>query len=265
MEEIRENKNSMENTIQGEIIPGVTATENQRVYDGESANTEQPTPKLDSDTPASENGEKKDCCKKKKNFRIAQIIFDVLMAAGLITLFILHFAGGKQPKAPVAADPAQAGNGDILYVNIDTINNQYEMVTLLTDSIDAERQKQTVLFQNRQKALENKLANYQRNMQTGQLTAQQAQYAEQSLQQESTQLQNDYQVALESLESRYNAALSQIADSLQAAVKRANARHNASFVVSYGAGGPVIEADPTKDITQEVLEDLNKPFKKKKK
>ena len=166
--------------------------------------------------------------------------------------------------APIVTDPSQAGTGEVLYVNIDTINSQYEMVSLLTDSIDAERQRQTVLFQNRQKALENKLANYQRNMQSGSLTPQQAQYAEQSLQQESAQLQNDYSVALESLESRYAAALSQISDSLTAAVKRANAYHNASFVVSYGAGGPVIVADPTKDITQEVLEDLNKPFKKKK-
>ena len=114
-------------------------------------------------------------------------------------------------------------------------------------------------------SIENKLANYQRNMQSGQLTAQQAQYAEQSLQQESAQLQNDYSVALESLEARYTAALNQIADSLKAAVVRANARHNASFVISYGAGGQVIVADPTKDITQEVLDDLNKPFKKKKK
>ena len=102
-------------------------------------------------------------------------------------------------------------------------------------------------------------------MQAGQLTAQQAQYAEQSLQQESTQLQNDYSVALESLEARYTAALNQIADSLRAAVVRANARHNASFVISYGAGGQVIVADPSKDITQEVLDDLNKPFKKKRK
>lgn len=265
MEEIREKNESTESTVQGEVFPGMMASENQQRRDDETAQTEQPAPKTENDTPPMEEEKACACKKKKKCFRIAQMIFDVLLAAGLITLFILHFCGGKSTVTPVAADPSQAGNGDILYVNIDTINLKYEMVSLLTDSIDVERQRQTVLFQNRQKALENKLANYQRNMQSGQLTAQQAQYAEQSLQQESAQLQNDYSVALESLEARYTAALNQIADSLRAAVVRANARHNASFVISYGAGGQVIVADPTKDITQEVLDDLNKPFKKKKK
>lgn len=265
MEEVRENKESMENTIQGEVIPGVVAAENQQQKDVEIADIEQPTPATEADIPPTEEDKACACKKKKRCFRIAQMIFDVLVAAGLITLFILHFCGGKSTVSPVVSDPSQVGNGDILYVNIDTINVNYEMVSLLTDSIDVERQKQTVLFQNRQKALENKLANYQRQMQAGQLTAQQAQYAEQSLQQESTQLQNDYSVALESLEARYTAALNQIADSLRAAVVRANARHNASFVISYGAGGQVIVADPSKDITQEVLDDLNKPFKKKRK
>lgn len=264
MEEIRETNESMENsTVQGEIFPGVMASENQNRRDEEAARKEQLA-----DEPG-QGGQNKEtepvsCDRKKKRCHLAHLIFDLLLAAGVITLFILHFCGGKSDVASVATDPSQVGNGDILYVNIDTINMNYEMVALLTDSIEADRQKQTVLFQNRQKALENKLANYQRNMQSGQLTAQQAQYAEQSLQQESAQLQNDYSVALESLEARYTAALNQIADSLKAAVVRANARHNASFVVSYGAGGQVIVADPSKDITQEVLDDLNKPFKKKK-
>ena len=160
MEEVRENKESMENTIQGEVIPGVVAAENQQQKDVEIADIEQPTPATEADIPPTEEDKACACKKKKRCFRIAQMIFDVLVAAGLITLFILHFCGGKSTVSPVVSDPSQVGNGDILYVNIDTINLNYEMVSLLTDSIDVERQKQTVLFQNRQKALENKLANY---------------------------------------------------------------------------------------------------------
>ncbi len=191
-------------------------------------------------------------------------ICHVVTLSAVIVLFILHFTGGKKSNGAAAVN-VTPGNGDIVYVNIDSINTGYEMVSLLTDSIEAEKQKQAVLFQNRQKALETKLANYQRNVQTGQLTAQQAQYAEASLQQESQALQNDYAQAVESLEARYTAAMSQIQDSLTAATLRVNAKYNASFVFSYGNGGQMICADPTKDITAEVLDELNKPFKKKKK
>lgn len=209
--------------------------------------------------------EEKTCSAKKcKCGCKVSIACHIVTLAAVIVLFILHFTGGKKPSSAAAVN-VTPGNGDVVYVNIDSINTGYEMVSLLTDSIEAEKQKQAILFQNRQKALETKLANYQRNVQTGQLTAQQAQYAEASLQQESQTLQNDYAQAVESLEARYTAAMSQIADSLKAAAQRVNAKYNASFVFSYGNGGQMICADPTKDITAEVLDELNKPFKKKKK
>lgn len=214
--------------------------------------------------PGLEKEEKTCSAKKCKCSCKVSIACHIVTLAAVIVLFILHFTGGKKPSSAAAVN-VTPGNGDVVYVNIDSINTGYEMVSLLTDSIEAEKQKQAILFQNRQKALETKLANYQRNVQTGQLTARQAQYAEASLQQESQTLQNDYAQAVESLEARYTAAMSQIADSLKAAAQRVNAKYNASFVFSYSNGGQMICADPTKDITAEVLDELNKPFKKKKK
>jgi len=212
----------------------------------------------------SEENKAKHC---HKGHCIARLIFDLLMLAAIITLFVLYAkgrTGQKKVADKVATEAAVPGNGDILYVNIDSINANYEMVTILTDSIDAEKSKKEIVFQNRQKALETKLRNYQQNMQSGVLNAQQAQYAEASLQQESSQLQSDYEQALASLEARYTAALAQISDSLMAVTKRINQSKNASFIMTYGGGSNLIVADPTKDITDEVLEELNKPFKKKK-
>ena len=136
---------------------------------------------------------------------------------------------------------------------------------ILTDSIDIEKQRQAVVFQNRQKSLEQKAANFERNYASGSLTQQQAQFAQQSLQEESVRLQSDYAQALESLELRYQSALQTIADSLNAAAKRVNAHYNASYIFTYQTGGQLLYADPAHEITNEVLEELNKSFKKKKK
>lgn len=202
-------------------------------------------------------------CENKCNCGMTHWIVEGLLAAAVIALFILHFAGGKK-QTPVAQKPAEKGNGEVVYINIDSINANYELVKILTDSIDAEKQKQAVVFQNRQKALEQKASNFEKNYSSGSLNAQQAQYAQQSLQEESLRLQNDYAQAVESLEARYQAALLQIADSLIAAADRVNASYNASYIFTYQTGGQLLYADPAHDITQEVLDELNKSFKKKK-
>lgn len=211
-----------------------------------------------------EQEEVKPVCENKCNCQMAHWIVEGLLLAGVIALFVMHFAGGK--KTAVVAKPAEKGNGEIVYVNIDTINEQYELVKILTDSIDADKQRQAVVFQNRQKSLEQKAANFQKNYSSGSLTPQQAQYAQQSLEEESTRLQNDYAQALESLEARYVAAQQQMNDSLLAAAKRVNATYNASYIFAYqGSGGSqLLYGDPAHDITSEVLEELNKSFKKKK-
>ena len=121
-----------------------------------------------------------------------------------------------------------------------------------------------MVFQNRQKALENKAANFEKNYSSGSLTPQQAQYAQQGLQDESARLQKDYSDFLEDFQARYAAALEQMADSLNEAAGRVNANHNASYIFTYQSGGPLLYADPAHDITDEVIEELNRSFNKKK-
>ena len=215
---------------------------------------------------SSEKEEDKPSCEKKCDCQLAHWIIEGVLAVAVIALFALHFAGKGKQVAKVEK-PAEVGNGEIVYINIDSINENYELVKILTDSIDADKQKQAVVFQNRQKSLEQKAANFQKNYSSGSLTPQQAQYAQQSLEEESTRLQNDYAQALESLEARYIAAQQQMNDSLLAAAKRVNVSYNASYIFAYqGSGGSqLLYGDPAHDITNEVLDELNKAFKKGKK
>ncbi len=201
----------------------------------------------------------------KCNSSVCHWIIEVLLLVAVVVLFFLHFNNSKSDKT-IARNPiAEVGTGEVVYINIDSINENYELVHILTDSIDIEKQRQAVVFQNRQKSLEQKAANFERNYASGSLTQQQAQFAQQSLQEESVRLQSDYAQALESLELRYQSALQTIADSLNAAAKRVNAHYNASYIFTYQTGGQLLYADPAHEITNEVLEELNKSFKKKKK
>ena len=198
----------------------------------------------------------------KKDYSLCHWIVEGVLAAAVIALFILHFAGNNK-KAPVVQKPVEVGTGEVVYINIDSVNEKYEMVKILKDTLEAEQQKQEVIFNNRQKALETKAANFEKNYSSGSLTPQQAQYAQQSLQEESTRLQRDYSNYMEDFQSRYAAALEQMADSLKAAAQRVNASYNASYIFTYQDGGQLLYADPAHDITNEVIEELNRSFKKK--
>ncbi|MBO7630266.1 MAG: OmpH family outer membrane protein [Bacteroidales bacterium] len=210
-----------------------------------------------------ETEEVKPSCEKKCNCQIFHWILEGVLLAAVIALFILHFMD-KGGKTPVMQKPTEVGTGEVVYINIDSVNEKYEMVKILKDTLEAEQQKQEVIFNNRQKALENKAANFEKNYSSGSLTPQQAQYAQQSLQEESTRLQRDYSNYMEDFQARYAAALEQMADSLNAAAKRVNAAYNASYIFTYQDGGQLLYADPAHDITNEVIEELNKSFKKKK-
>ena len=201
---------------------------------------------------------------EKKCCGAAHWIVEGVLAAAVIALFILHFAGGNK-KAPVVQKPVEKGNGETVFINIDSINANYELVDILTKDIEAEMSKQEAVFQNRQAALERKAAQFQQNYQAGILTQVQIENAQQQLMQESETLKEDYARVMGDLEARQAAALKQIADSVINATKLINAERNASYVFSYQYGGQLIDADPSKDVTNELLEILNEPFKSKKK
>lgn len=209
----------------------------------------------------SENEDAKPSC--KNNSSLCHWIVDGVLLAAVIALFILHFADNGR-KTAVVQKPVEVGTGEVVFINIDSVNEQYEMVKILKDTLEAEQQKQEVVFNNRQKALETKAANFEKNYSSGSLTPQQAQYAQQSIQEESTRLQRDYSNYMEDFQNRYAAALEQMADSLNAAAKRVNAAYNASYIFTYQDGGQLLYADPAHDITKEVIEELNRSFKKKK-
>jgi len=188
--------------------------------------------------------------------------YAVLLAA-LVVLYVLHFTAPKPEVFIPKVIVDEPGSGEIVFVNLDVINAEYSLVTILTGDIQAEMAKQEAIFANKEKAFERKYNQFQENMSAGILTQVQMEHAQQQLMQEYQQLEADKERIFDNLQARQAAALVQIYDSLQAAVKRINLQRNASFVLTYQNQSPfLLVADPTKDITDYVLFELNRSFKK---
>ena len=201
------------------------------------------------------------CEKKKCNCKWCSII--VLFAA-VIALYILHFCcGGKADTFTPTPVQAAPGNGSVLFINLDSVNANYFFIEEKQKEFDEEMQKQDAIFKQKQANFQKRYEQFQKNYQAGILTDVQIQNAQAQLQAEYQKLEDDYNAVVNSLTDRQVSVNREMLDSVQAVSARIVAKYEASFVMTYQKDMPLlIYADPTRDITEEVLFELNKSQKK---
>ncbi|MDR2979532.1 MAG: OmpH family outer membrane protein [Bacteroidales bacterium] len=193
------------------------------------------------------------------------IILNVVLLVGLAVLYVLYFTGEK--KAKTSATPSLAsyqpivsnepGNGEVLFINMDTLQAYYALVDILEKDIDQDKKRLEASFANRQETFQQKVNQFQQNLQANTLTEQQAMNTEKMLTDERDKLEYDFEMADVNIKSRQLTALQQVMDSIVLATQIVNAEYNASYILSYQYGGQLIYADPTRDITKQVLDRLN--------
>ena len=204
-----------------------------------------------------------DLPKAKKSKKVLwKIVFYTIMVLAVAGLYVLHFAGAKEQMKPLVPE-GTPGSGEILFVNIDSISEKHELVKILTSDIESEISKQNAIFENKEKAFQTKYNQFQKNYEAGLLTEVQVQNTTNQLQEEYQKILQDKQSVLSGLEERQVIALSQVSDSIKKVATTLNKqKYNASYIFIYQNGAQLLYGDPTKDITLEVLEILNSPYKK---
>lgn len=204
------------------------------------------------------------CEKKKCNCKWCSIISFIVLFAAVIVLYILHFCCGGKTETftpnPVNVEP---GDGSVLFINLDSINAHYFFIEEKQKEFDAEMQKQDEIFKQKQANFQKRYEQFQKNYQAGILTDVQIQNAQVQLQAEYQKLEDDYNTVVNALTEKQVAVNREMLDSVQAVSARIVAKRNASFVMTYQKDLPLlIYADPTREITDEVLFELNKSQKK---
>lgn len=213
--------------------------------------------------------EKKRCCCKTFFCKYGSWLCLGVLFIAVIVLYILHFCCGNKAAEHEAfvATPCsdKPGTGEVLYVDVDSINSAYLLMDQLQKELEAEQQKQQTAFEGRQNSFQQKYSQFEKNYNAGILTETQIQNTSAQLQQESQQLEALRQQIINDLTDRQYAANTRMLDSVKNVAARINKKRNASYILTYQKDVPfMIYQDKTKDITEEVLFELNKPFKNKK-
>jgi outer membrane protein len=190
---------------------------------------------------------------------------NLVMLAGLIILYILHFkgAGGNSDSATGAVAKANKGTISVAFVNNDSILSNYELVKKMRADLEAKGKRLEGEVASRQKAFEKDAAYFQEQVAKKAISDKSAQeiYAQlQQNQQGIYQLRDRYAAELQQSEMDMNVAL---IDSVMNFLKRYNDKYKFDYILGFTKGGNILYANDTLDVTKDVIRELNTAYKEK--
>ncbi len=162
------------------------------------------------------------------------------------------------PKAQAASATA----GKIAYIEVDTLTSQYEFCKEYTLLLTKKSESYKATLNSKTQQLQKAVIEFQQKAQQGGYTQEEGQKAQAKLQkqQEDLQkLQEQLAVKFEQEQEKYN---KEMRDSIQSFLRDYNKSKGYSIILSK-AGDNMLYADPALDITSDVVNGLNKRYKKK--
>lgn len=196
---------------------------------------------------------------------ILSIIAVVVAVAGTVWAVV------QNPKSErtVSSDPsdstyvAKATSG-IVYIDLDRIVQEYDMASDLGAVVETRVKNIQDEVNRRGKQLENEMIEFQNKINKGLITRSVAEVQGQELQQKQAQF-NEYatQKNNEVIEEQ-TVMMNQIADAIQTFMDKYNEEQKYTMILTNQSGVPVISADPSLDITDDVIARLNEEYIKEK-
>jgi outer membrane protein len=197
--------------------------------------------------------------------KLSVILYSVLFVA-VIGLYFLHFSGNKKSvNSNIANSVASLPAGSIAYVNIDTVIFKFDMFADGRDDLMAKQKIAEAELTAKGTQYEKAGKDYQEKVSKGLVTRATAAEMEQSLtqqQQELVALRDKLQSNLMEEEQVMNR---QVLEYITKFLEANKSVYNYQYILGKSFGNVVLYSEPGLDITQNVLEALNKKYKTEKK
>ena len=201
-----------------------------------------------------------------KNVSLFVSIIAVIIA---VAAGVLSFTGkpqsanGQAKDASDSTDVTMATSG-IVYVNLDRIIQEYDMASDLGAVVETKVKNIQDEVNRRGKQLENELIDFQNKINKGLITRSVAEIQGQDLQKKQADF-NEYanQKNNEVIEEQ-TVMMNQIADAIKTFIDKYNEGKKYTMILTNQSGVPVITADPSLDITDDVIAKINEEYIKEK-
>ena len=191
-----------------------------------------------------------------------------IVALAVATVFgVLYLTKGGS-KAEVVengtASETAASQGDIVYIDLDRILMEYDMANDLRSVVETKVQNIEAEVTRRGKKLENEVKTFQEKMNKGLMTRSVAEVQQQKLMKQEQEFNAYAQQKQMEIQEEQVVMMNQLGDAIKTFLDSYNAEKQYAMILTNNAGAPVITADPSLDITDDVLAGLNDEYIKSK-
>ncbi len=193
------------------------------------------------------------------------IIVNAVLAVAVIALYVLYFCGigGQQIASAVKSDETVAGDGSVVYVQIDSLVNGYDMFHDLRAEFEKKAKAADEDLTKKSKTFEREAMDFQEKVQKGLITRSQAEQLQTQLQQKQQNLQQYAEKLRVEMAEEEAVMLRRIYDAVLNYLKEYNKDHNYSLILSTsGTTNVIMQGSPNLNITNDVMSGLNAGYKK---
>ncbi len=179
----------------------------------------------------------------------------------IVALFLgLGMAFTACDKKGGASTTAGQPSGRIVYVNTDTLLNNYEYYKDVVKEFENKSFALENELQRKAQSFQNEVALFQRRVQAGGLSEQQGLTQQAALQKKEQDIMLYRENAAANLQQEQAKKTDELLNSIHEYLKKYNKSDRYDMVIGYSKGGGVLYAKEDLDITQEVLKGLNDEY-----
>ncbi|MDR0814738.1 MAG: OmpH family outer membrane protein [Bacteroidales bacterium] len=192
------------------------------------------------------------------------LILECILFVAVAVLFVLFFTqkSGKVDSNGQVIESASLASGEIVYVRIDSLMQNYQMFKDLAEELKAKSQNLDAELNNKVKKFQKDVNDFQNKAQKGLETRNKLAEMEQQLQvdqQTLAQLRDTYAMQLSEEEQVMNRKCLQSIMDYLAEYNKDKGYH---YILGNTFGGNVLYSQPSLDVTEEVIAGLNAGYTK---
>lgn len=181
------------------------------------------------------------------------LVLNAVLIIAVAFLYFKVYSGSEPEAAPVSV---QAASSRIVYVNSDSLMDQYKLFKEMQDKMEKKRDSLDKMLTFKGRALEGEVNDYQEK--AAGMSAGERQLREESLMRKQQALMDEREGLLDALKQEEALLTDSIYSDMMRYLRAFNSGKGYDFILGYSRGGGILLANDSLDITNQVVTGLNK-------
>ena len=202
---------------------------------------------------------------EKRNIFQGHLAIELILLIGLAVLYVLFFTSKKttEPVTSLAFQKSGERSVKVVFINIDSLNNQYLFVKKLKTDLEATGKRLETEILSEQAAFEKEATSFQKQAAANAIPEDKAKIMYEALMQKQQALADKKEKYTQQVAEKEQAMHLTLLDTVTNFLKRYNRTYKFDYILGYANAGQILLASDTLDITGDVVKELNKEYKEK--